>query len=171
MIMIKNRIMQFIPEEIVGKICNNLNLKNVMKLKKSNKNIYDNIKHDLLTNLKIEYIETELKNFNKLKNCYTIRRNIVKLYNNSESLGMLEDYKNNPKIYDLEYHILIVINDIFHNLEAFKELFLIDKNIEYTKKEFLESILELIKRKLYKKSLEKQSEILREISLLLLKNR
>ena len=71
--------MQFIPEEIFGNICNNLNLKNVMKLKKSNKNIYNNIKHDLLTNLKIEYIETELKNFNKLKNCYTIRRNIVKL--------------------------------------------------------------------------------------------
>ena len=162
--------MQFIPEEIVGKICNNLNLKNVMKLNKSNKYIHDNIKHDLLTNLKIEYIETELKNFNKLKNVYTTRRNIVKLYNNSGSLGMLEHYKNNPKIYDLEYHILIVINDIFHNLEAFKELFLIDKNIEYTKKEFLESILELIKRKLSKNSLEKQSEILREISLLLLKN-
>ena len=41
----------------------------------------------------------------------------------------------------------------------------------WKKKEFLESILELIKRKLYKNSLEKQSEILREISLLLLKNR
>lgn len=168
MINLKYKLMQNISEELFSNICNNLNFKNAKKLKSTNKNICNFVGEDILINSRIKDILKELKNFDKLKNIYTVRRNTVKLYKNNESLSILENYKTRPEIYDLEYHIIIVINDIFHNLELFKQLFL-DKNKEYTKEELIKNILKIIQKKLLNNSLEKNSEILRDMSLLLLK--
>lgn len=160
--------MENISEELFSNICNNLNLKNAQKLKSTNKNISNFVGDDILTNLRIKDILKELKNFDKLENIYSARRNTVKLYKNYESLSILENYKTHSKIYDLEYHIIIVINDIFNNLELFKELFL-DKNKEYTKEEIIKNTLKIIRNKMLNNSIEKKSQILRDISLLLLK--
>lgn len=162
MIILKYKLMQNISEELFSNICNNLNFKNAKKLKSTNKNICNFVGEDILINTRIKHILKELKNFDKLKNIYSARRNTVKLYKNYESFSILENYKTHSKIYDLEYHIIIVINDIFNNLELFKELYL-DKNKEYTKEEIIKNILKIIKNKMLNNSIKKKSQILRDI--------
>ena len=145
--------MQNISEELFSNICNNLNFKNAKKLKSTNKNICNFVGEDILINTRISDILKELKKFDKLENIYSARRNTVKLYKNYESLSILENYKTHSKIYDLEYHIIIVINDIFNNLELFKELFL-DKNQEYTKEEIIKNTLKIMKNKMLNNTIE-----------------
>lgn len=158
-----------IPEEVFINICNNLNYKKAKTLKMTDVNISRLINNDILIRLKIKDIMIELKKFEKVESLYKIRRDRLKLYNNSESLSMAENYTKYPLIYNLDYHIIIVIYDIFQNLESFEKLFC-NINIRNKQREYIiEDILRLFHERLYDNTLEHKSEILSNISLLLLK--
>lgn len=158
-----------IPEELFSNICNNLKFKQAKNLKMTDRNIYKLVNNDILVRLKIKHIMIELKNFEKVEKLYKIRRDRLKLYNNSKSVSMLENYTKYPLTYDLDFHIIIVIIDVFQNLESFEKLFS-HINIKNKKREqIIKDILRLFNEKLYNNILEHKSKILRDISLLLLK--
>ena len=68
------------------------------------------------------------------------------------------------RYYDVEYHKLIVIRDIFENLDVFKMKYLNNKELE-NKLDYVGEILKLFKNKLKDmKEKEDKCNILREIS-------
>ena len=87
-------------------------------------------------------------------------KSIERIY--SANVSIFENSKS--RYYDVEYHKLIVIRDIFENLDIFKMKYLDNKELE-SKLDYVGEILKLFKNKLKDiKEKEDKCNILREIS-------
>ena len=155
--------MTIFTDDICSVISKYLTSNNLINLKTTTKDIETYIKKDFIIDMKVKEIEYELEKFKPLEKLYYIRKNRLILNKTPLNLSIFEYYEKDSKVYNLEYHKIIVINDIFESLESFIELYL-DKNITYTREDIIKNIIKIFANKLNNHTLEKKSEILRDIS-------
>lgn len=146
-------------DKIVNKLCFDDSVKLILcgKIVKTSVKLFDKKKKETLENV---------NNLNLLGRLAQIRLNIEyeksieKIY--SANVSIFENSKS--RYYDVEYHKLIVIRDIFENLDVFKMKYLNNKELE-SKLDYVGEILKLFKNKLKDmKEKEDKCNILREIS-------
>ena len=157
--------MAVFTDDICSVISKYLPSNDLINLKMTTKDIEKYIKKDFIIDMKVKEIEYELEKFKPLEKLYYIRKNRLISNKTLLNLSIFEYYytKDLSKVYNLEYHKIIVINDIFESLESFIEQYL-DKNIVYTREDIIKNIIEIFAIKLNNHTLEKKSEILRNIS-------
>ena len=137
-------------DDLFEVIVKNLKSDELYKLLLVDKDIKNNIKKKPIE-LRRNELNYEILNFNPYGRLAQIHLNLEFLRNHNVSKDCGYVFENiNSKFYDIDYHKIIVINDLYKNLKM---------DIQD-----LCNILCILDIKLRDKSLEKQNKILREIS-------
>lgn len=137
-------------DDLFEVIVKNLKSNELYRLLLVDKDIKNNIKKEPIE-LRRNELNYEILNFNPYGRLAQIHLNLEFLRNHNVSRECGYVFENiNSKFYDIDYHKIIVINDLYKNLKM---------DIQD-----LCNILCILDIKLRDKSLEKQNKILREIS-------
>tara|TARA_B100000401_G_scaffold115999_1_gene75748 strand:+ start:780 stop:1286 length:507 start_codon:yes stop_codon:yes gene_type:complete len=137
-------------DDLFDVIVKNLKSNELYKLLLVDKDIKNNIKKEPIE-LRRNELECDILNFNPYGRLAQIYLNLEFLRNHNMPKDCGYVFENiNSKFYDIDYHKIIVMNDLYKNLKM---------DIQD-----LCNILCILDIKLRDKSLEKQNKILREIS-------